>query len=127
MLDAEATQNIGGPDRITFNIPGSGVHTIFPGPGVQSPLPTITEAVIIDGYTQPGANPNTLAVGDDAVLTIEINGSNMSPGAQLFIINGSSGSTIRGLAITHVPSRCFSLGHFGQQANDRRSLSMPSG
>ncbi|HQR08445.1 MAG TPA: Ig-like domain-containing protein [Gemmatales bacterium] len=119
MLDAEAAPNVGGvPDEIHFNIPGNGVHTIFPGPGVQSPLPTITEAVIIDGYTQSGASPNTLAVGDDAVLTIEINGSNMSAGAQLFIINGSNGSTIRGLAITHVPFRSFSLGYFGQQANN---------
>ncbi|MCE9527805.1 MAG: hypothetical protein K8R36_17315, partial [Planctomycetales bacterium] len=118
MSNAESTPNIGVPDEIHFSIPGGGVQTIFPGPGVQSPLPTITEAVIIDGYTQPGASPNTLAVGDNAVLTIEINGSGMSPGAQLFIINGSSGSTIRGLAITHVPYRCFSLGYFGQQANN---------
>jgi hypothetical protein len=27
----------------------------------------------VDAYTQPGASPNTLAVGSDAVLQIEIN------------------------------------------------------
>ena len=50
------------PDAITFSIPGSGVQTISPA----SPLPTITDPVIIDGYSQPGASPNTLAVGNNA-------------------------------------------------------------
>ena len=31
--------------------------------------------LIIDGYTQPGASPNTLAVGNDAVMLVEINGN----------------------------------------------------
>lgn len=39
-----------GADAITFNIPGSNVHTISP----QTPLPTITDAVAIDGTTQTG-------------------------------------------------------------------------
>src|SRR5262249_51163528 len=49
-------------DTIAFAIPGSGVHTISP----LSALPTITNPVVIDGYTQPGARPNTLANGDNA-------------------------------------------------------------
>ena len=48
ILDANASP---GADLINFAIPGSGVQTISP----QSPLPPITEAVTIDGYTQPGA------------------------------------------------------------------------
>src|SRR5678815_5488895 len=36
-----------GADTIEFNISGAGVHTI----GVTMALPTITEAVTIDGYT----------------------------------------------------------------------------
>src|SRR5262245_8777850 len=60
-----------GADTIVFNIPGGGVHTISP----TSSLPEITESVTIDGYTQPGASENTLAVGDDAVLLIELDGS----------------------------------------------------
>ena len=44
-----------GSDTINFNIPGVGPHTIQP----NSALPVITEAVVIDGYTQLGANPNT--------------------------------------------------------------------
>jgi hypothetical protein len=55
-------------DTIDFNIAGSGVQTIQP----LSPLPTITHPVFIDGYSQPGSSPNTLAVGDNAVLLIEL-------------------------------------------------------
>ena len=42
-------------DRIEFNIPGSGPHTIQ----VTSALPEITDPVVIDGYTQAGASQNT--------------------------------------------------------------------
>src|SRR5262245_12700986 len=58
-----------GTDTINFNIAGTGVHAIAPFPA----LPTITDPVIIDGYTQPGSAENTLAAdGDDAVLLIEL-------------------------------------------------------
>jgi CSLREA domain-containing protein len=46
-----------GTDTIAFNIPAAGLQTIRP----TSVLPAITSPVIIDGYTQPGASPNTLA------------------------------------------------------------------
>src|SRR5215468_75891 len=68
--------NHAGLDRIEFNIPGAGVHTIT----LASALPTITGPVVIDGYTQPGATPNTLSVGDNAVLLIELNGTNANSG-----------------------------------------------
>jgi hypothetical protein len=58
-------------NTIQFNIPGSGVHTINP----LSALPTITRPALIDGYTQAGSSPNTLAIHDNAVLTIELNGA----------------------------------------------------
>jgi CSLREA domain-containing protein len=63
-----------GADTITFNIPGAGVHTITP----VSALPAITEAVTIDGYTQPGASPNTNAFPGplNAVLKIELDNTN---------------------------------------------------
>jgi len=50
--------NAAGADTIAFNITGSGVHTI----AISSALPTITGATTIDGYTQSGASPNTVAV-----------------------------------------------------------------
>src|SRR5262249_29551716 len=60
ILDADAAPDPS--NAITFNIPGGGVQTIAPA----SPLPAITSPISIDGYTQPGASANTLAVGDNA-------------------------------------------------------------
>jgi len=90
ITDANATA---GTDVINFNIDGSGVHTIAP----QSPLPDITEAVSINGYTQPGAHPNQKAVGSDAVLKIELNAAGVPDGEGLVI--KASNSTIKGLVV----------------------------
>src|SRR5215217_3718983 len=62
-----------GADTINFAIPGSGVKTIAP----ESELPEITEAVTINGYSQPGAQPNQKAVGSDALLKIELSGASV--------------------------------------------------
>src|SRR5215210_2028491 len=67
ILDANANP---GPDTIGFNIPGPGVKTITPA----TALPAITEALIIDGYTQPGSSVNFQTDSNNAVLLIEING-----------------------------------------------------
>ncbi len=70
ILDANANF---GDDVVEFAIPGGGVHTIV----LASALPPITQPVTIDGYTQPGSSPNTNppGQGNNAVLTIEINGT----------------------------------------------------
>ena len=60
---------------------------------------TITEAVVIDGYTQTGASANTLAVGNDAVLKIEINGSSVPVVIGGIFDVAGGGSTLRGLVI----------------------------
>ena len=74
LLDANSHPNSAGSiDQIVFNIPGAGVQTITPA----TALPQITEAVLIDGYTQPGASANTLAVGGNAVLLIELKWRNV--------------------------------------------------
>ena len=83
-----------GPDTIAFNIPGAGVQTISP----RSALPAITEAVFIDGYSQPGASGNTLGLGSDAILLIEIDGSSAGAGTHGVALK-SDGSTVRGLVI----------------------------
>ena len=80
-------------NEIDFNIPGPGVQTISPA----SQLPPITVPVVINGYTQPGASPNTLANGNNAVLLIELNGAS-APGANGLLIN-AGGSTVEGLVI----------------------------
>ena len=61
---------VSGPDTIRFDIPGEGVKTIHRTSGL-----TITEAVTIDGYTQPGSSPNTLSKGTNAKIMIELDGS----------------------------------------------------
>ena len=100
LLTANATANpVGGVDVITFDIPGAGVQTIAP----PVPLPAITDPVTIDGYTQPGASANTLTVGDDAKVLIEIDASSLD---STFIVDlrdaRAGGSTVRGLAINRV-------------------------
>ncbi len=93
ILDANGNP---GPDVIDFQIPGGGVQTISP----PSPLPTITDSVTIDGYTQPGASKNTLANGNNAVLLIELDGTNAGSsfsGIGLDLVKGST--TLRGLVI----------------------------
>jgi hypothetical protein len=109
ILDANASA---GFDTIAFAIPGAGVHTITP----LSALPIISEGVLIDGYSQPGASENSDPVATNAVLLIELDGStvgypgtglkfSLSPGTvQGLVLNGwttaidtsSGGSTLRG-------------------------------
>ena len=99
-----------GADDIMFSIPGAGPHTIMP----VSPLPTITESVNINGYSQLGASANTLAVGNDAVLLIEIVGANVVGGADGLVI-AAGGSTVRGLVINR-----FLIGSGGLGGNGIR-------
>jgi hypothetical protein len=91
ILDANATA---GADVIEFNIASAGVQTITPA----TPLPTISETLTLNGYSQPGATANTLAVGSDAVILIELVGLNAGSNAAGFNI-GANGVTIRGFAI----------------------------
>jgi hypothetical protein len=99
ILNSNANPDPDNPNVIAFNIPGTGVHAIFVGSTTHQPLPDIsTAAVDIDGYTQPGAKPNTLGVGDNAVLKIELDGSRLGLGFNgLHITAGGSG--VAGLMI----------------------------
>ena len=91
--EANANGNPAEVDHIDFDISGTGVHTISPA----SALPVITEPVIIDGYSQHGASPNTKTVGDDAVLQIVLDGIGVSGnGLQ---VSGASDSVIGGLVV----------------------------
>jgi trimeric autotransporter adhesin len=93
ILDANANP---GADTINFNIPSSGVRTIFP----RSPLPQITDTVIIDGYSQPGSSGNTLAKGTNAILKIQLDGSSAGASSHgLTLGSGASNSIVKGLVI----------------------------
>jgi hypothetical protein len=78
------------PYVIDFDIPGTGPFTIpAPDSGIYNP-------VIVDGYSQPGSSPNTLAQGDNAVIEIVLSGGG-SLGYGLSL--GGTDSTVEGLAI----------------------------
>jgi hypothetical protein len=89
ILDANASAGL---DTIAFNISGTAVHVIT----VNTPLDNLTSPVLIDGYTQPGSSPNTLAVGDNAVLKVQID---FETNPMFVFDTGSGGSTVRGLSI----------------------------
>ncbi len=72
-------------DTIDFDIPGGGTPTIQ----LSSPLPALTNSVLIDGTTQPGYLSSPVVVIDGSNLPAGSNGLTLSAGA----------STIRGLAI----------------------------
>ena len=104
ILDANATS---GADRIVFDIAGTAVHKIAP----TSALPAIDDAVVIDGYTQPGASANTLAGGNNAVFKIELSGENTATGTSgLVFATGSLQSTVRGLVVNRFPAVQIRLG-----------------
>ena len=84
------------PDTIEFGISGTGVKTIKP----TSALPTITQPVTIDGYTQPGSRKNDQAVGTNAILKIELEGPNLGPFSGFHgLVISAPGSVVRGLVI----------------------------
>jgi parallel beta-helix repeat protein len=102
----------GSGDTIAFNISASdagckpmdvhgasvAVCTISP----TSRLPRLTaSSTTIDGYTQPGAAPNSrpFQAGDGAVLTVRIDGAGAGPAVDGLTIGGT-GNTVRGLSIT---------------------------
>src|SRR6185436_1673885 len=81
IMDSEGNAGV---DTIRFVI-GIGPQTIT----LATPLPTITDPVIIDGTTQPGFTSAPI---------IELNGVNLGGGSSGLLINAGS-STVKGLVI----------------------------
>src|SRR5581483_950621 len=95
-----------GLDVIHFNIPGGGVHTIKP----IAELPHVTEPLILDGYSQPGAKVNTLMVGDNATPLIEIDGSLLTgPNSPPGLTVDAPAVTVTGLVINRFQNAGLSL------------------
>lgn len=93
--------------QIAFDIalPIKAVHTISP----LAALPTITHGhLTIDGYTQPSAHPNTLDVGDNAAIRIQING--LGAGASNGFTICATDVTVRGLSIVSFLRSAVALG-----------------
>ncbi|MHC4511246.1 MAG: beta strand repeat-containing protein, partial [Planctomycetota bacterium] len=89
-----------------FAIPGAGPHTIQP----VAALPVIDDPLILDGYTQAGAQANTVPApgATDAVLLIELDGSLAGAGVTGLDISAGS-STVRGLVINGFTDRGIRL------------------
>lgn len=89
ILDANVDANT---DIITFNIAGTGPHVIT----LASALPDIIHPLTIDGYSDPEASPNTLSVGNNAVIEWEVNGGGTIATGLNILTNDV---TVRGLSI----------------------------
>lgn len=83
-----------GAHTIRFDIPGAGPHTIQ----ARTALPMLLRPMVIDGYSQPGARPNTLPHGHNAVIQIRLVGSGADNKAKGLTI-GAADCAVRGLAI----------------------------
>ncbi|MDA0282651.1 MAG: DUF4347 domain-containing protein, partial [Planctomycetota bacterium] len=84
IIDANS---LGGTDTINFNINGGGVERIRP----NSALPTITDTIIINGWSQPGFSSTPL---------IELRGDTAGASVDgLTFSTTSDGSIVRGLVI----------------------------
>ncbi|HYE14886.1 MAG TPA: Calx-beta domain-containing protein, partial [Pyrinomonadaceae bacterium] len=83
ILDANS---MAGADRITFNIPGSGVRTISP----VSPLPEITGTVELDATTQPGFAGTPV---------VELSGAQAGGGGAAGLTVAASNCLVRGFVI----------------------------
>jgi hypothetical protein len=98
-----------GLDTILFAIPGAGLHTLSP---TASGAPTtihISEPLIIDGFSQAGAIPNSNPAGQglNAVYTIEID---LSVSGPLEVATDVSPVTIRGLVLNRSNQAAIVLG-----------------
>ncbi len=85
----QANANLG-TDTVEFNISGTGPHTIH----IESELPTIYDAVIISGTTQPGAS----CISGD--LRVVLDGTSAGDNADGLKFETES-STVRGLVINN--------------------------
>jgi|GEM_PF-1146349 len=85
-----------GPQTVAFAVPGSGVHKIDLSNGTIA----VASFITIDGYTQPGASPNTLSVGDNAVILIQLDGGGPAVTSQGHLALYGGDSIIRGLSFT---------------------------
>lgn len=92
ILAVNGTANGGTPDEIHFRIPGGGPHVIQLN-AVFGALPVITEAVVIDGTSEPDYTANTPVV--------RIDGNNLGAGSDGLTFGPTAdGSTLRGLMFT---------------------------
>lgn len=114
-------------DTIVFNIPmtdpgcnaATGVCRIDVGPVAS--FPAITSELTIDGYTQPGAAPNTEPApgANNARLKIELTSSTPAPSSVLWFVPSRTLLRLRGLAL-FLPGPAGMVGGFQTARIDLR-------
>ncbi|HKE56253.1 MAG TPA: C25 family cysteine peptidase, partial [Pyrinomonadaceae bacterium] len=93
---------LAGTDTINFNIGAGGAQSI----SITVSLPSISQAVVINGASQPGS------VGGTPL--IEINGNNIASDGLAILANGS---TVRGLIINRFGGNGISIQNAGSSGN----------
>jgi CSLREA domain-containing protein len=96
-------------DTIEFNIGGGGVKTI----NLVGALDHLNDSqpTTIDGFSQPGASPNTNATGAlNATLLIELNGAGAPAGSYILGML-SDDNVIRGLVINRAKENAITSGN----------------
>ena len=92
----EAANALPGADRIEFAVQSNSPDVRI---GLDDLLPALTDPVTIDGYTQPGAVPNTATLGTNAAIRVTLaSASDLPLASALTATSTSGGVTIRGLA-----------------------------
>lgn len=94
---ANATPNSDGPDEISFDIPGTATPAAPHVIAVDSALPAITAAVIIDASTEPDFDAETQAP------VVQLDGARLT-GEDIYgltLAAAGGDSTIRGLSVTN--------------------------
>jgi parallel beta-helix repeat protein len=88
-----------GTNTISFAIPGPWVHTIAP----STPLPTLSQAMVVDGLTQPGAASMAPKINLDGRILAATGqaGVNLGQAPGLEVV--TSNVTLRGLSINRFP------------------------
>jgi hypothetical protein len=111
------------PHTVVFDIPGPGVHTI----DLNKKGIAIGYSIIIDGYTQPGASPNTLSVGNNAVILIQLDGGGPFAKGSGAVLMAGNDSVVRGLSFTgfsgpNADYAAISIGSFIPEAGFRNRV-----
>lgn len=105
-------------DTILFNIPGDPAQ---PRRIVLASELKITQPVVIDGYSQPGASPNTLEEGTNAQIRIVIDGAGAPDGSNALLVDGGP-TDIRGVAIVNARNNGVAIGYGGAETTLRGSF-----
>jgi CSLREA domain-containing protein len=100
-----------GANRVEFSIPGPGPHTIL----LAQPLPSLSDEsgpTTIDGYSQPGAAPNSDSRISNAALRVQLSTvAAVQPATIEALHITAPGNTVRGLALFKFRRALFVFGN----------------